>query len=411
MNDSSPTRLSVAVDDDADYLDLCQHLTLAARRPLSLPEFHFAIISGLSEHQSLFWDESQVSLDDMKAELNRRSGGLLEVSGGIRPIVQFKRQTPLGGKVEDHEAFALCCLRAVKYASSNWQSRASTRRQFVNNNWKQMPFLRYAIEYIMNHFDRSHENVQEVFCREFDYCEWQLWATCLPALAALHTYNFGEALSNRLKCIRLSRYVRTYHAEMIWQGTSGSHPRFGRFRSRVLNLADGIGQRNGPQPRTQDLHNQYTISPEQDLRLPTFDEPNRPRVLVDRTRYTPPTLRERVSAPSSAVNEGISAAAVADHPISTPPEPPLTPTSWTYLDEMDWGSSDSIRTPSISCIGDAEVQSGEHALDEMNEQADHVFESYSDDDEMWDDIDYQSTILESLRDSTLPSESSGAVAA
>lgn len=171
---------------------------LFAKRPLSMSEYYYAINSGCTQsiHRSLEHDPQLVTEQAMRLFVSDSTKGLAEVTRSYPPTVQFIHESVrdflLGEQglsqiwpdltsdltALSHERLKLCCY-AYLHASSrvlpNGYPKVDLhRRDQTKLEVKgKLPFLEYAVEYVLYHAEESAKYLcQTDFLRELDIKYW-----------------------------------------------------------------------------------------------------------------------------------------------------------------------------------------------------------------------------------------------
>ena len=211
--DAIPSRLSDLFRDilqrDDRHMDdfrLCVMWIIFAKRPLTLSEFYFAVLSGTCPDALSPWDREEITLDDMERYVLSCSRGLAEVTASSPTVVRFTRQSDrepaeatilypgvvrfihesvrefflkdgfhrlwpgmYAGEFEliSHEKLAQCCHTHVELSLPECQNHSAHQGVFSMNTWEKcpilasFPFLSYAMAYGLWHIERSRRSAYQ----------------------------------------------------------------------------------------------------------------------------------------------------------------------------------------------------------------------------------------------------------
>ncbi|KAI1869771.1 uncharacterized protein JN550_005752 [Neoarthrinium moseri] len=187
--------------DDLEGLQVCLGLVLFARRPLSLMELYFAIISKLEPQQLAFCHSTRISVDDAQRYILDKSGGFVETTRAPNRTVQFIHQSfrdfltkestlssiwPHGAgnfEGQSHDTLKRSCQTyidmmgpSLKRLSPDETLGSSSReaRQFLENVDIMFPFIKYANNNLFYHADRAEclGISQRAFLSQISTEEW-----------------------------------------------------------------------------------------------------------------------------------------------------------------------------------------------------------------------------------------------
>ncbi|OTA89295.1 hypothetical protein M434DRAFT_398707 [Hypoxylon sp. CO27-5] len=187
--------------NNRDGLLLCIQWVLFAKRPLTLEELYFAIMSGI-EPDNLFncQSEQEITREDMQKYILDNSKGLAESTKSKAPTIQFIHESvrdfllkenglqkiwpELGSNLhgESHEELKRCCLAYLNdkivhnfhlpkpLPKASTPEAASLRLDAA----KSLPFLEYAYQGILHHADKAESNGvnQKEFLSIFSLSDW-----------------------------------------------------------------------------------------------------------------------------------------------------------------------------------------------------------------------------------------------
>ncbi|KAF7544871.1 hypothetical protein G7Z17_g9620 [Cylindrodendrum hubeiense] len=203
--DSIPTKLSdlfmeILSGDQQNLQDLrlCIQWVLFAKRPLTLEEYYFAVVSGLSPDELSEWDPEEVTRDDMKRFVLSSSKELAETTATKTPTVQFIHESVREFFLKDgvqelwpnltgdfqslsHAQLQKCCHSYIKIDISGYvpsdeplpkapSDAAKALRGLVSERF---PFIEYATHHVLYHADAAaHRVTQDRFLNDFDLEAW-----------------------------------------------------------------------------------------------------------------------------------------------------------------------------------------------------------------------------------------------
>ncbi|KAH6984491.1 hypothetical protein BKA56DRAFT_581078 [Ilyonectria sp. MPI-CAGE-AT-0026] len=232
-----PSQLSDVFKDimtrDDEYMDellLCIRWLLYAKRPLTVPEFYFALAAGLApEPENLGeWDRDSTSGDYMRRYVTSSSKGLALVTRSKPETVQFIHESVRdfliahGGVKEvwpehaqnfepfSHDQLKECCYNylAVNTLKDKFGKRLEISRQKPG---RRFPFLQYANHYILHHANVAASTVpQDCFLDRFSSDNFENWTMIRnlfgrnedsppPLLYVLAEYNLTALVRTQLR--------------------------------------------------------------------------------------------------------------------------------------------------------------------------------------------------------------------
>ncbi|EHK48541.1 hypothetical protein TRIATDRAFT_181960, partial [Trichoderma atroviride IMI 206040] len=145
---------------------------LLAERPLRPEELYFATLAKTSTEKIKPWDQSKITLDDIRRRITNSSRGLIEVRNSEENEVQFihksvndfltrnKRLQKLdpalkvNGLGSSHECLRSCCMA---YLMEDTFQSATDRKQ-IKALGSSYPFLEYASVYLLAHAEEADKN-------------------------------------------------------------------------------------------------------------------------------------------------------------------------------------------------------------------------------------------------------------
>lgn len=184
---------------DEEYMEdllLCIQWLLFAKRPLTVPEFYFALTAGLApEPENLGeWDRERTSEDSMRRYVTSSSKGLALVTRSKPETVQFIHESVRdfliahGGVKEvwpehalnfepfSHNQLKECCYNYLKVNTleDTFGKRMQISRQKPGRGF---PFLQYANHYILHHANAAASTIpQDCFLEKFERESYENWA-------------------------------------------------------------------------------------------------------------------------------------------------------------------------------------------------------------------------------------------
>ncbi|KAL4788196.1 hypothetical protein BJX76DRAFT_353493 [Aspergillus varians] len=175
-------------EDNLEDLKLCVQWVLFAQRPLSLEEYYFAAVSGLSPDELHKWDPKEVTYEDMTKFVLSSSRGLAEIIMTESTSIQFIHEsvrefflkdglqelwpdlTPVDFEPISHDLLRQCCY---SYITHYLASMASEKRPATMDSAFSFPFIEYATESVLYHSDVAAVARQQVnFIRDFPLEDW-----------------------------------------------------------------------------------------------------------------------------------------------------------------------------------------------------------------------------------------------
>lgn len=190
--DAIPSRLSDLFRDilqrDDRHMDdfrLCVMWIIFAKRPLTLQEFYFAVVSGTCPDALSSWEKDEITLDDMGRYVLSSSRGLAEVTSSSPMAVRFIHESVREFFLEDgfhqlwpemsaggfelisHERLAQCCHTHVELKLPECQDHSAHQGYFGTNILEKcpilasFPFLSYAMAYGLWHVERSRNSAYQ----------------------------------------------------------------------------------------------------------------------------------------------------------------------------------------------------------------------------------------------------------
>ncbi|KAK1236982.1 hypothetical protein MKX08_007930 [Trichoderma sp. CBMAI-0020] len=142
---------------------------LLARRLLKPEELYFAVLTKKNPGKIEAWDQSKITMDDMRRRITNSSRGLIEVRKGEEDAVQFihksvndflirnQRLQRLDPDLEinalgsSHECLRSCCMTYIMMEPF----QSATDRKQVKVPGSSYPFLEYASIYIFAHAEEA----------------------------------------------------------------------------------------------------------------------------------------------------------------------------------------------------------------------------------------------------------------
>ena len=184
-------------NNDLPGLMLCMQWMLFSKRQLSREEFYFALRSGGDDFKGEPWDIEDVPVQAMDNFILTCSKGLVELTRGKAPVVQFIHESVreflakpdallnLWHGFRDlseglsHERLKECCYRQVLSCNSEFlklgtelprvrDPDAVRLRETANESF---PFLDYAVHHVMVHADLAGTS-QVDFLLTFNFTHW-----------------------------------------------------------------------------------------------------------------------------------------------------------------------------------------------------------------------------------------------
>ncbi|VUC31548.1 unnamed protein product [Clonostachys rosea] len=242
---------------NTDELLLCFQLMLFAGRPLEPLELHFAI---LSQNGSADLDPDDLDEEDSRMFLIESSKGLGEVTGSLLPTVQFIHES-----VKDFLLDADGLQRLWPDAGNDFKGKSHLRLRDIclqylpfdpnslhKNRWelsKDLPFLEYAIGFILFHADKARgsgieqRNFLSTFplskwiqihniMEEDEKCHYPLDTRMLYIFAVFNTPNLLDTGTSLLSCLEpgVERYGCPLLAAIVYNSTDI----FGYFRRMII---------------------------------------------------------------------------------------------------------------------------------------------------------------------------------
>ncbi|KAJ0426585.1 hypothetical protein BJY00DRAFT_298137 [Aspergillus carlsbadensis] len=179
---------------------LCLQWILYARRHLSQEELYFAILAGtMCSSDLVSWTAEEVDEEVIKKFVLDSSKGLVEVTKGRKPTVQFIHESVREFLIDEslvnvtvgsiaagpsHEALRNCCLEYMNIDLSvqlpYWTNLPPSKNPVCRDLRKKAsslyPFLQYAVENVLHHANTAsaHGAKQTVFLGNFPCDAWIL---------------------------------------------------------------------------------------------------------------------------------------------------------------------------------------------------------------------------------------------
>ncbi|GAP90717.1 putative vegetative incompatibility protein HET-E-1 [Rosellinia necatrix] len=155
--------------DSMDQMVLCIQWILFAKRPLRPEELYFAVKLGISPDTPVIWDEAVVSLGRINRFNLNASKGLAELTkkdttvqfihesvrdyllldGGLKELLRVQNSRVSFSEGASHNILRDICLKQVQGGCGSRESTEDT------NSPSNMPFLEYAVTYILAHADSA----------------------------------------------------------------------------------------------------------------------------------------------------------------------------------------------------------------------------------------------------------------
>lgn len=180
-------------DEHKDEFLLCLRWILYARRPLTLREWYFAMMSGVDGR--LEWVEG-VTDDRMETFLLSSSKGLAELTKGKTIAAQFIHESvrdflvhqngleEICGEHESlestaHEELKHCCLRGMAFDLPRQLEQRRSKKQLLTQEELSLlrlryPFAEYATTYALYHADQAAAGScqQHFLANQFAISDW-----------------------------------------------------------------------------------------------------------------------------------------------------------------------------------------------------------------------------------------------
>ncbi|KAI0450702.1 ankyrin [Xylaria acuta] len=175
-------------NENIEDMILCIQWILFAKRPLRPEELYFAIQSGSNADESMVWDETDVPMDQINRFNLNASKGLAEITkkdsavqfihesvrdyllreNGLDTLLHFSTLPRNLSEGASHDHLRNICLTQVEIAQSALEPKQN------ENNLSKMPFLRYAVTYVLHHADsaQSSGSDQSDFLSTFPLEAW-----------------------------------------------------------------------------------------------------------------------------------------------------------------------------------------------------------------------------------------------
>ncbi|PHH78561.1 hypothetical protein CDD80_6672 [Ophiocordyceps camponoti-rufipedis] len=180
-------------------LGLSAQWILFARRPLTLEEYYFAVVSGLAPDQLREWDPLEVTRDDMMRFVLSSSKGLAETTRLKCQRVQFIHESvrefflkeglhelwpdiksTADFEQQSHSKLQQCCQAYMELAlpsrfeqpGSFPKASSSEARDLRKSISAAFPFLEYATSHVFFHADAAPSDSQVPFLEQFPLSTW-----------------------------------------------------------------------------------------------------------------------------------------------------------------------------------------------------------------------------------------------
>lgn len=187
--------------DNLEQLKICLNCILFARRALKPQELYFAVQIASDKECSGFWDEEDLSLDDMRSFVRSSSKGLAEVTLNKASEVQFIHESirdfllgrygiqwsSTSDNLEGHGHRVLrdCCLaqlvapikpRGQKLEVPDPLPQTSQAAKPLETIVSKFPFLQYSVDNVLHHSNLAerHGIEQQHFLSSFPLKRWVL---------------------------------------------------------------------------------------------------------------------------------------------------------------------------------------------------------------------------------------------
>jgi hypothetical protein len=179
-----------------DEFILCLRWILYAKRPLNLPEFHFAMMAGLPP-QDLEWVSDDITEEQMHSFLLTSSKGFAERTKGKKPTVQFIHESVRDFLIKDngfysicrepaeslefvaHEQLKHCCNKGLAFAVPEHSKECEIPEKLLREDQRRLltaryPFAEYATTNLLYHTDRAAARFpqQHFLTSKFSLSDW-----------------------------------------------------------------------------------------------------------------------------------------------------------------------------------------------------------------------------------------------
>lgn len=259
---------------------LCIQWVLFAKRPLTLKEFHFAMLSGLPELQEkpCVYDSENDTDEDMRLYVTGSSKGLAEITKSTTPTVQFIHESVKDFLVKDdglgelwpelkgnfevlsHDRLKTCChshvtdgvIGQLQIPSTENLPRANSDEAKVMRQLsvEKFPFLAYATQHLFYHADVAAKDLsQDDFLDQLQLEKW-IHASNLLEKYQNHRYQSTASLTYILADKNFPNLLRGYvhrHPVCDVEGERYVYPIFAALANRnwatvnvLLGQADAV---------------------------------------------------------------------------------------------------------------------------------------------------------------------------
>ncbi|KAH9242525.1 hypothetical protein K456DRAFT_1743713 [Colletotrichum gloeosporioides 23] len=244
---------------------LCIQWVLFAKRPLTLKEFHFAMLSGLPELQEkpCVYDSENDTDEEMRLFVTGSSKGLAEITKSTTPTVQFIHESVKDFLVKDnglrelwpelegnfevlgHDRLKTCChshvtdgvIGQLQIPSTENLPRANSDEAKVMRQLsvEKFPFLAYATQHLFYHADVAAKDVsQDDFLDQLQLEKW-IHASNLLEKYQNHRYQSTASLTYILADKNFPNLLRGYvyrHPVCDVEGERYVYPIFAALANR-----------------------------------------------------------------------------------------------------------------------------------------------------------------------------------